>query len=42
MYSGDDRVHHSLISTSINFGLLTPREVISAVAQADTGLNNKE
>ncbi len=42
MYSRDDHVHHSLISTSINFGLLTPLEVITAVAQADTALNNKE
>jgi deoxyribodipyrimidine photolyase-related protein len=32
MYKDDDAVHHSLLSTSINFGLLTPLEVIQAVA----------
>lgn len=42
MYIDDDTVHHSLISTSINFWLLTPREVIKAIEQADTALNNKE
>lgn len=42
MYESDDLVHHSLLSTALNFGLLTPWEVITAVKQADTGLNNKE
>lgn len=42
MYTWDDVVHHSLLSTSINFWLLTPWEVIKAVEQADTPLNNKE
>lgn len=42
MYTQDDIIHHSLLSTSINFGLLTPMEVIQAVEQADTALNNKE
>lgn len=42
MYQNNDTVYHSLLSTSINFGLLTPREVIQAVAQSDTAINNKE
>ena len=42
MYSGDDIWHHSLVSTSLNFGLLTPLEVITAIASADTAINNKE
>lgn len=42
MYQHNDTVYHSLLSTSINFGLLTPREVIQAVAQSDTAINNKE
>ena len=42
MYQHNDTVYHSLLSTSINFGLLTPREVIQAVTQSDTAINNKE
>lgn len=42
MYTDDDIVHHSLLSTSINFGLLTPMEVITTIANTDTALNNKE
>jgi deoxyribodipyrimidine photolyase-related protein len=42
MYTHDEYVHHSLLSTSINFGLLTPWEVIDAIAQTDTANNNKE
>ncbi len=42
MYQYNDTVYHSLLSTSINFGLLTPREVIQAVEQSDTAINNKE
>jgi deoxyribodipyrimidine photolyase-related protein len=42
MYQHNDTVYHSLLSTSINFGLLTPREVIQVVAQSDTAINNKE
>jgi deoxyribodipyrimidine photolyase-related protein len=42
MYQYNDTVYHSLLSTSINFGLLTPQEVIKAVEQSDTAMNNKE
>ena len=42
MYQHNDTVFHSLLSTSINFGLLTPWEVIKAVEHSDTALNNKE
>ena len=42
MYSTSDFVYHSLVSTSLNFGLLTPQEVVSAVRRADTAINNKE
>ena len=31
MYTHNDTVYHSLLSTSINFGLLTPMEVIQAI-----------
>ncbi len=42
MYEDDAYVHHSLLSSSINYGLLTPREVVKAVEQRDTAMNNKE
>ncbi|MCH2188632.1 cryptochrome/photolyase family protein, partial [Candidatus Gracilibacteria bacterium] len=42
MYEQDQYVHHSMLSTSINFGFLSPREVVARVAQADTAINNKE
>lgn len=42
MYTEDDLGHHSLLSTAINFGLLTPLEVIKAIESADTAINNKE
>lgn len=42
MYTTSDFVHHSLLSIPLNFGLLTPQEVIAAVEQADTAINNKE
>ncbi len=42
MYTHDEYVHHSLLSTSINFWLLTPWEVIDAISQTDTAINNKE
>lgn len=42
MYQDDAYVHHSLLSTSINFGFLSPREVVEAVKNTDTALNNKE
>jgi len=42
MYQGDAYVHHSLLSSSINYGLLTPREVVKAVESRDTAMNNKE
>lgn len=42
MYTTSDFVYHSLLSIPLNFGLLTPQEVISAVDSADTAINNKE
>ena len=42
MYTSSDFVYHSLLSIPINFGLLTPQEVIQAIQQADTAINNKE
>ncbi len=42
MYESDAYVHHSLLSSSINYGLLSPREVVKAVEQRDTAMNNKE
>jgi len=42
MYEDDAYVHHSLLSTSINYWLLSPREVVEAVAKRDTAMNNKE
>ncbi len=42
MYIDDNYVHHSLLSTSINFGFLSPREVVERIEQADTAINNKE
>jgi deoxyribodipyrimidine photolyase-like uncharacterized protein len=42
MYEDDAYVHHSLLSASINYGLLSPREVVKAVEQRDTAMNNKE
>ena len=42
MYDSSDFVYHSLVSVALNFGLLTPHEVVQAVHKADTALNNKE
>jgi len=42
MYEDDSYVHHSLLSSSINYGFLSPREVVNAVEQRDTAMNNKE
>jgi len=42
MYQDDAYVHHSLLSSSINYWLLTPREVVKAVEARDTAMNNKE
>ncbi|NDK10248.1 hypothetical protein GW846_05740 [Candidatus Gracilibacteria bacterium] len=42
MYQNDPYVYHSMLSTSINFGLLSPKEVVLRVANTDTALNNKE
>jgi deoxyribodipyrimidine photolyase-related protein len=42
MYQEDDSVHHSLLSTAINFWLLTPQEVVARVENTDTAVNNKE
>jgi len=42
MYIEDNYVHHSLLSTCINFWFLSPREVVIAVENTDTAMNNKE
>ncbi len=42
MYSDDGLVYHSLVSTSLNFWLLSPIEVINKISEADTDINNKE
>ncbi len=42
MYDTSDFVHHSLLSVSLNFWLLEPREVIDAIENAPTAINNKE
>jgi len=42
MYQDDSYVHHSLLSSSINYWLLTPHEVVKAVEARDTAMNNKE
>lgn len=42
MYQNDDFVHHSLLSTPINFWLLSPKEVIEVILKQETNLNNKE
>ena len=42
MYEDDAYVHHSLLSSSINYWFLSPREVVQAVENTDTGMNNKE
>jgi len=42
MYTSSDFVHHSLLSIPLNFGLLSPQEVIAAVEKTDTAINNKE
>ena len=42
MYKDDAYIHHSLLSSSINYGFLSPREVVAAVEKADTAMNNKE
>lgn len=42
MYDTSDLVYHSMVSIAMNFWLLTPQEVVQAVAQADSAINNKE
>lgn len=42
MYQDDAYVHHSLLSSSINYWFLSPREVVKAVEQRETAMNNKE
>lgn len=42
MYQDDPYVHHSMLSSAINYGFLSPREVVDAAIQADTAMNNKE
>lgn len=42
MYTTSDFVHHSLLSIPLNYWLLTPQEVIQAIAHTDTHINNKE
>ena len=41
-YKDDDLVHHSLISTALNMGLLTPLEVATRVAETTAPLNARE
>jgi deoxyribodipyrimidine photolyase-related protein len=42
MYIDDTYVHHSNISTAMNFGLLQPQEVVNIIHKQDTAINNKE
>jgi deoxyribodipyrimidine photolyase-related protein len=42
MYQNDMRVHHSILSTAINFWLLHPSEVISAALEWDAPLSSIE
>jgi deoxyribodipyrimidine photolyase-like uncharacterized protein len=42
MYQDDAYVHHSFLSSSMNYGFLSPREVIERVVNTDTAMNNKE
>lgn len=42
MYTSDTFVHHSNISTCINFWLLQPYEVVKVIEKQDTAINNKE
>lgn len=42
MYLDDYLVHHSNISTCINFWLLQPKEVVELIEKQETNLNNKE
>lgn len=42
MYQEDAKVHHSLLSCSINFWLLTPKEVIDAARGCEAPLPSKE
>jgi len=42
MYTSDIFVHHSKLSTTLNFGLLHPMDVIRAIEKIDTAINNKE
>jgi deoxyribodipyrimidine photolyase-related protein len=42
MYTQDDMVYHSLLSSALNMWLLRPQEVIEAIAQTTASLNNKE
>ena len=39
---GHDFIYHSLLSSSLNIGLLTPDEVLKAVEDSDAPLNSKE
>lgn len=42
MYDTSDMVYHSWLSVPLNLGLLTAQEVIYAIQQADTAIQNKE
>ncbi len=42
MYKDDPYVHHSLLSSSINYGFLSPREVVEMVEKTESDMNNKE
>ena len=42
MYQDDSYVHHSFLSSSINYWFLSPREVVKAIGNSWTAMNNKE
>jgi deoxyribodipyrimidine photolyase-related protein len=42
MYTSDGFVYHSRVSTALHFGLLMPDEVVNAIENADSAINNKE
>ena len=41
-YQNDDLVHHSLVSTALNMGLLSPLEVATKVAESTAPINSRE
>ena len=42
MYQNDPYVHHSMLSSCINYWFLSPKEVVKRVEKSDTAINNKE